>query len=294
MSLPYVSGYFGTARERYSIKLRKEACEPRPWTNDRQLQQWRFCNVHREDDKTTVWFRNHIRDPLSKLADQETNYNWVSLRLLKIVRSTIAFRWFNRIESMEIIQDILLGKWDAAEVERRLEGINPIVTGAYIIKGCDGYPKLQGVLKCIEEAFPQLPPMVDRWLAEPSLETAWKDLKTINYLGGFMAYEVVSDLRWTPVLNEAPDIMTWCNAGPGCARGLSWVMDGKSGRFNTGPSHQREMLPIMQHILDLSRDTQYWPQDWPKWEMREVEHWSCEFDKYCRARTGESMKRKYR
>lgn len=294
MSLQYVAGYFGTARERYEIKLKKEAGQPRPWTEDKNFRQWRFCNVHREDDKTTVWFRNHIRDPLSKMAREETNAEFVKLRLLKIVRATIAFRWFNRIETAELIQDLLIGKWNAAEVEKRLTGVSPVVTGAYIIKGYDGYPKLQGVLKCIEEAFPQLPPMVESWLAAPCLETAWRDLKTLNYLGGFMAYEIVSDLRWTPVLDESPDIMEWANAGPGCARGLSWLMDGKQGRFHTGPGDQKAMLPLMRHILDLSKDDTYWPQDWPKWEMREVEHWSCEWDKYCRSRSGESMKRRYK
>jgi len=187
--------------------------------------------VHREDDKTTIWFRDHIRRHLVGLA---------------VVRATVAFRWFNRIETGQLIQDLLVDKWDTAEACRRLRDIHPVVTGAYIIRGWEGFNKLEGILQAIDRAFPQLPAMVAKW--GNSLEQAWKDLTRIDYLGGFMSYEIVSDLRWTPVLSEAKDIMTWSNAGPGCARGLGWVVDGKPGRFNCGPKSQREMLPLMRML----------------------------------------------
>jgi hypothetical protein len=47
------------------------------------------------------------------------------------------------------------------------------------------------------------------------------------------------------------------------------------------------MMSIMQEILSFSKSDEYWPQNWPHWEMREVEHTLCEFDKYERARLGE-------
>lgn len=284
MELNYINGYFWTARERYQIKLNREAGKPWPWTEDKQFRQWRFCQVHREDDRTTVWFRNNVRRHLSGLA---------------AARSTIAFRWFNRVETGELIVDLLVDKWDSEEARRRLQGISPVVTGAYIIKGYDGYSKLDGVLKCIDEAFSRLDPMVSMWQRlyceqnSLTLRTMWNDLTTLNYLGGFMAYEIVSDLRWCAPFDQSLDIMTWANAGPGCARGLSWVVDGQIGRFWTTARDQKQMLPIMQEILAMSKNQEFWPQEWKPWEMREVEHWSCEFDKYCRARSGESMKRKY-
>lgn len=276
MNLQFAEGFFDTARERYTIKLKREAGEKWPWTDDPQFRQWRFCHVHREDDRTTVWFRENVRKHLDGLD---------------AVRATVAFRWFNRIETGKLIVDLLVDQWDTEEARRRLQGVAPVVTGAYIIKGYDGYSKLDGVLKCIDEAFPRLPAMVERWGG--SLEQAWKDLRTINYLGGFMSYEVVSDLRWCGFLEGADDIITWANAGPGCARGLSWAVDGKIGRFGCSTRDQQTMLPLMMELLAMSKHEIFWPQEWKPWEMREVEHWSCEFDKYCRARSGESMKRRY-
>ncbi len=65
-----VTQFFATARERYRILLRRRARQPWPWTSDRIFRENRFCNVFREDDRTTQWFREHLRDPLSEQPDR--------------------------------------------------------------------------------------------------------------------------------------------------------------------------------------------------------------------------------
>lgn len=100
-----------------------------------------------------------------------------------------------------------------------------------------------------------------------------------------MAYEIVSDVRWTPVLSGARDIASWAAAGPGCARGLGWVAYGDSDRFNyQKDADQARMLPLMRELLAMSRDSANWPPEYEPWEMREVEHWLCETTKYVRMR----------
>jgi len=50
------------------------------------------------------------------------------------------------------------------------------------------------------------------------------------------------------------------------------------------------MLRIAKTILERV------PLHWElpgRWEMREVEHWLCEYDKYRRAASGKRMKRKF-
>jgi 5-hmdU DNA kinase-like protein len=273
--------FFGTARERYKIKdLRDKKVNP-PWTEDKVFQHWRFCNVHREDDATTRWFARYIRGPLSFKGDK-----------LQIVKATTIFRWFNRIETGEKIKDLLLGEWNSEEARRRLKDVSPVVTGAYIIKGPDGFSKLDGVLRCVDMALPILDRKVSTW--GESLEKAWEDLNQVYYLGRFMSYEIVSDLRWTPVLEDAIDINTWANAGPGCARGLGWVLHDRSDTFASNSAfQQRIMLSHMQELLALSKDEAYWPCFYSPWEMREVEHWLCEYDKYRRAESGLKLKRRY-
>lgn len=283
----YLDHYFATARERYSIMLRRSAGEPRQsWTQDSCYRQWRFCNVHREDDRTTVWFRENIRDPLSSRKSMRD-----------VVEATLIFRWFNRIETGEIIRDLLLGTWNSDTARQRLTGVSPVVTGAYIIKGDTGYSKLDGVLRCIDFARIELPRMLEVWQAqgqELTLQSVWSSLQILHQLGPFMAYEVVSDLRWTPLLQHAPDIRTWANAGPGCARGLSRVVTGKPSLFNRGSrKDQMQMVELMQEILEHSQNDSFWPQAWKPWEMREAEHWACEYDKYKRAEEGDNLKRRF-
>lgn len=281
--------FFATARERYLIKLARESGKPWPWTSDKVFQQWRFTNVHREDDKTTVWFRENVREPLSqRYRESPTAENFY-----KIVEATVIFRWFTRISTGERIKDLLLGTWDTAIAKERLQHVHPVVTGAYMIKTINDLNKLDGILISIEIAQSVLRKLVPLWTTGTKLEKAWSDLQAIPYLGGFMAYEVVTDLRWTPVLEGAPGIMTWGNLGPGAIRGMGWVVFNKEDGFTNSTKTQKLMLELMRELLALSKDPNYWPLDWKPWELHEVEMWLCEFSKYKKAEIGIPQKRKY-
>jgi|SRR6185503_6979636 len=281
--------YFSTARERERIRLKRLAGKKPPWTDDEIFQRFRFCNVHRENDKTTVWFRENVRDPLANTA---RNLDHKTTALLRIVEATLAFRWFNRIETGEIIKDLLLNGWDTQEARKRLVDVTPIVTGAYMIKTETGLSKLDGVLYAIEKALPQLPAIVKTW--GDSIEQATADLCPLMWMGPFLAYEITTDLRWTPVLENAKDIMTWANPGPGCTKGLGRVFDGDQWRWNRAqPKHVAEMLELMAKLLEMSKKDKYWPKEWPQWEMREVEMWACELQKYCTALDGFQKNGKY-
>jgi hypothetical protein len=155
-----------------------------------------------------------------------------------------------------------------------------------------GMNKADGVCYCIDAALPVVRNLAPRW--GESIEDATRDLMGVPGLGPFLAYEVTTDLRHTPVLRAANDIMTWANAGPGCTHGLGRMFDDAWKWKRGDKSHQREMVEVMQEILRLSQDPVYWPQDWTPWEIREAEHWACEYDKHCRGTEGASLKRRYR
>lgn len=269
--------YFDYAREREAMRLRRLAGGPAPWTDDPVLSQWRFCNVHREDDKTTAWFREHVRSKVD---------GW------RAVQATLAFRWFNRIEVGEKIEDLLVDGWNRKEAKRRLKGVTPVTNAAYMVHTPRGMDKLDGVLKCIDLVTPHLDKMSSTW--GDSLEEAWRDLVSLPNVGRFVAYEAVSDLRWTPVLAGAKDIMTWASAGPGCARGLGWVSLDDHRAFNYGSTRDQQwMLYVMRGLLEFSQDEAYWPSEHKPWEMREVEHWLCEIWKVQNALKGNRLKRRY-
>lgn len=317
-----VDAFFAYARERHSTHLRRSAGLPRSsWTADPILQQYRFCNVFRELDRTTIWFRENVRERLRNEPD--------------VLLATVLFRWFNRIATGEGIfcqtrldtdppgataWDEFLGSGSTAplrEAARAHCGSGPYVTGSYIIKTPDGMSKLDGVLWCVEQFMRlQVPAegheygwrmmaetlLEQRDASQPvRLETLWGWLCQFPYLGDFMAYEIVTDLRHTVLLDRAPDIMTWANPGPGAMRGLNRI----HGRPLDRKVSKERANAEMQDILHESQTGLYWPNieegsrytvpgdftDWPAWEMREVEHTLCEFDKYERARLGEGRPR---
>ena len=319
-TIPYAAKFFMLARERYNILLRRRAGQKWPWTIDTHLQTWRFTNIFREDDRTMTWFRENVRDPLSINWREGADHD----ERVKLVESTVIFRWFNRISTGEIIKDLLLTDgWDSKEAYRRLKGEDPIFTGAYIIIGVPGQSKLEGVLEAIDDARPYLPRMVQHWTIgscircggwnnweQPcpknpapdrihllrtsiTLEEVWEDLKTIPYIGGFTGHEIVQDLRYTPILENATDIMTWGNLGPGAIRGISWLVYGHGDGYNNSVSQQKLMLKLMVELLEMSRQEEYWPQAWPKWEMHQVEFLLCETAKYFRSLNGHRQKRRY-
>ncbi|KPJ91081.1 MAG: hypothetical protein AMS18_09380 [Gemmatimonas sp. SG8_17] len=272
-----VDGFFEYARERQLIKLRRDAGESPPFTGDPVLRAYRFCNVFREDDRTTAWFRQNVRDVLRESPTEVT-------------LATITFRWFNRIEVGEQILDILLEDgWNAKRIRSRLRNVQPLVTGAYMVKTPPGMSKLEGIIWCMKHinrrSLPQMP--------MTSLELAHQWLTQYPYLGDFMAYEVITDLRHTFQLQDATDIMTWANPGPGAARGCEWITGHKYNRHSK--TDRVAMMNVMRELLRLANSDEafLWPEDWPRWEMREVEHTLCEYDKYMRAVNGQSLKRRF-
>lgn len=266
--------YFATARERYRIRKRRIEGKPWPWSEDAVFQDWAFCNVHREHDRTTVWFRENVRSHITGQL---------------LVRATFIFRQFNRIETGERLLDLLLNGWDSAEARRLLTGVRPLVTGAHMVHFPTGMDALTGMLHVIDEGLPLLDELSPRWGG--SLEEAWTDLKKLSNVGSFLAYEIVTDLRWTRVLANAGDITTWANVGPGSILGISEVV---GERFKQNAFDRQVVLMVMRMLLRKSQRAHYWPQNWPLWEMREVEHWACEFFKYMKASRGGSLKRRYK
>ncbi len=266
--------FFEFARERYEIYLRRQRNEQRPWTKDKVLQDFYFCNVFREDDRTTIWIRENLREPMRKSEH--------------IVFVMAVARYINRIESLDRVRDLLLNPmsnnfWET--FKKRLHGVEPLVTGAYMIRSKNGFNKLDGIIQ-------QLMPVRVKYGAlcrsAVTLEDLHRALCQFEYIGGFMAYEIVTDCRHTDLLHKAPDILTWAYPGPGATRGLAHVSNEKNIRLG-----ERKKLEMMREILKASRNKINWPENWPAWEMREVEHTLCEYDKYVRGCKGERLKRRY-
>jgi hypothetical protein len=291
--------FFETARERYRMMLRKNiAAEAdtilqdtildRRWSDDPIFQEFRFCNVFREDDKVTKWFREHVRNPLgARRADQ--------------VRAAVVFRWFNNIATGEQLETFfLLENWRHEEarglVQLMADRGERILNPAYMIKSPPGMNKTTGLFQCIANVLDDLEMITTEMMEGSSLQKAHTLLQRYPYLGPFMAYQMICDLRFTGVLGHATDINTWTAPGPGSARGVGRMFFSDVARYNYNSERDQELLcDKMRYLLECSREATFWPTEWPKWELSTVQHWCCEYDKYMRVLLGEGTpKQRYR
>lgn len=278
-----IEKFFAIARERYEIRLKRLQGLPKPWTDNEIFKTNRFCNVFREHDRTTEWFRENIRD---ELRDEP----------IEALCAIVAFRWFNKIETGEILKFLLLGFWNSDRARDKLVGRSPVVTGAYIIKTPDGKNKLDGVLWCIDQFIERVKKgeLAEIISGESSHENAQRLLEKSPFLGRFMAYQIIADARYTKLLDKAPDINTWAQPGPGSTRGIGRIFYGEVDKFRYGSvSDEREVIKLMQELREYSTNRYFWPEYWPEWEMQVVQNWCCETDKYYRCEEGGRMKRKF-
>jgi hypothetical protein len=299
--LPPLGRFLYWCRERHAIYLRRQAGKPRPWTDDEVLRSYFFTNPYRENDKVTAWFRENIRQPL---RDDP-----------RVLMATVIFRWFNLPETAVTLMGPqpkiahkdwnLLLDWDPTEALGRLSAVraagSKIFTGAYLVNSPGRRSKLEAVVDRITGVW-----KAREWLSREMLRGAREDggglefahelLTRFEGLAGFTAYEVVCDLRYTMYLDRAPDVLTWCNIGPGARRGLYRVLGLDFPKGNNGAGCPRLLKPRqeMEEMRKLLATCYKRLGDMPRFEMREVEMSLCEFDKYERALWQDGrLKRRY-
>ena len=264
-----VEGFFYYINERHSITLKRSIGEPFPWTDDEILQTYSFCNVFRELDKVTVWIRENWKEPY---ADHP------NLPFAMAVARQI--NWPDTLQEIGFPEH-----WNPERVkaimQARLDRKEKVYTGAYMLTGTLGGTKVEQTIDKILTPLYESPPQIIPY----SLEETWKKYLPYPGFSGFMAYEVVTDLRHSKYLENADDIMTWANAGPGAKRGLNRI----HGRPLEQTIKAKQLTEEMKELLAVSGD--YLLDVVPDLEMREIEHCLCEYDKYERVRLGEGRPR---
>ena len=271
----HVLGFFATANERQQIFLRKHE-NKWPYTEDKIFRNISFCNVFRELDKTTVWIAENIRDraesPEQALID------------------VTACRYINRISSLRhVLGAGGLPNWNEERALEILADVSPVVNSAYVIHTPKGLDKLHGLCRVVSWVARE----ADEIMGYHTLQETHARLMQVPLLGQFMAYEIVSDMRWTRWLDDAEDILTWAAFGPGACRGLSLLATGEMDSISYSINNTAIPLAMGRRLLELSTDSNLWPSEWREWEMREVEHWLCEYAKYVGQLRGTRKGKKY-
>jgi hypothetical protein len=276
-----VKRYFNFCSERHAIYLRRAEGQPWPWTEDEILKTYKFTNIFRELDTGTIWYKENIREPYAD--DEELFFN------------TCMYRQFNYWPTADEIGYI--STYKPQKLERKLrarkERGDKIFTSAHMITGTLGGDKITQVVHKV--LFPLWEHRKDLQPQQgDTLESAYMRFKNPGF-GPFIRYEVITDLRHTRYLENASDIMTWANAGPGAKRGIMRLCGIRPYTAKAGaPSFKMSGKPefwnaFMQELLHAS--DKYLKDFMPAMEMRDIEHSLCEWDKWERARTGQGKPR---
>lgn len=284
--------------ERHAVYLRRQSGKPKPWTTDPILRHYKFTNAFRQLDRGTVWLTENFLAPHRK-----TDAEWAAMSedtqnqlLSEIAFNCAWYRMFNWYGTGE-----LLGwrtTWDVEEIKAILtdhkDHGGQVFTGAHIVYSSPGRPKIDAIVEVCADLYHmcfEAGALVTSCREDHSLEVVFDALTEVHSVGGFMAYEMVSDMRHTRLLENAHDIMTWANPGPGAKRGLQ--------RLGLPYRRDDDAIESMRGLLARSTTGLYNAPDpatpgnahVPPLEMRDIEHSLCEMDKYVRVFHGEGEPR---
>ena len=268
-----VTELFSFIHERWQVQQRRAAGQPKPWTQNKILQQYRFTNVYREDDAVTKWIAANWRTPHSKDPDL-----WFALavaRLLNLPASLAAVGypvpW--HVEKFK------------RTLQRRRQQNENNFNAAYIVStNGRAMDKVDYVADVVLAPLWQQRATVRSILSTSrTLQGVHAALLQFQGLGSFMSAQIIADLKYVAPLNKAIDWWQWAASGPGSRRGLNRVL----GRPVDAPWREEEWLRQLQ-LLQLELNPLLRAVGMPRMHAQDVQGIACcEWDKYCRARLGE-------
>ena len=220
--------YWYFACERQNIFWRKlEGKEP-PWTKDKILQEYKFCNSYRVNDRVSQYLlKNVIYN--GKIYDNNDTIFRIML-----------FKLFNKEQTWELllenIGDPTLKNFNIKTYSEVLEkaisnGIK-IYNDAYISCANKAFGfdrKHDNHLALLQKMFLE-DKMQNKILECKNMKEAFEVIKSYPLIGDFMAYQLVTDINYSEVVDWKENEFTV--AGPGSLRGINKCFIDKENMSN--------------------------------------------------------------
>ncbi len=267
--------YWYFACERQNIFIRKNNGDKWPWTKDAILREYKFCNSYRVNDRVSQYLLKNVIYNGKKYSDEDM--------LFRI----ILFKLFNKENTWELLLDnfgdITLSIYDFDKFSNVLNNtINngvSIYNDAYISCATKafGYDrKHDNHLALLNKMFLE-DKIQDKILRVKTMEDAFKILKSYPLIGNFMAYQLVTDINYSDIVNWNENEFTV--AGPGAIRGI------KKCFIDRGKYSNEDIIKYM--YLNQEKEFKRLNLDFKKIGNRElqlidIQNIFCELDKYCR------------
>lgn len=305
--------------ERYRIHVRKDILgKPLPWTKNPVLQQYKFTNVFREDDRVS----RALIELVSKNDELTLEEKVLNTFLLRSWNNPNTFTDFGGPFTAAEIYDGLKLKEQVRPIYHNLLSLDPDRkwwSSAYNQGGTKyawKFPDGEGFSRAPSEAQgkkfkdyePDIPLRVFHigpWLKERKVfkrlmaakdqQQAYEIIREIRGFASFLAYQVFVDLTYIEDFPFSEN--EFVVAGPGCKRGLNLVFDDYDGM-----THEEGLFYLRDHLDEYFTALEAGDYDGPAWNperlfrhrpegdrcvnLMSLENCFCELSKYVKAVNG--------
>lgn len=270
--------------ERDRIWMKKELGVPKPWTHDKILQQYRFCNVDRCNDTVTKWiFENIIK------GHRYSDTLYLNLAVARFIN------WPPTLEALGYFEE-----WDpdlfCHTIEKQMKK-GKTYTGAYMIRAGTGEDAKKTKQRYLcDRVFTPLWELRDDTPDRYVCKDWDRFFSNIFGMGEFMRNQIITDMKYSPLLPcaETPDWENFVLIGPGTSRGLDRLA-GRPLTTNATPTKYKEILELrhtlVEELLYICGDTTGNKFSLIFKDMNNLANSLCEFDKYMRVLNKEGRPR---
>ena len=267
--------YWYFACERQNIFWKKLNNEPAPWTNDPILQTYKFCNSYRVNDRVSQYLLKNVIYNMNKYSSEDM--------LFRI----LIFKLFNKESTWELLidnfSDITLKTFNMEKYSKVLEnaienGIK-IYNDAYIscANKAFGYDrKHDNHLALLNKMF-NIDNIQEKILNCKTMENAFNIIKSYPLIGNFMAYQLVTDINYSDIVDWKENEFTV--AGPGSLRGI------KKCFIDKGNMSNEDIIRYMYNNQDYEfkrLNLNFKRIGNRPLQLIDCQNIFCELDKYCR------------
>ncbi|HVB14009.1 MAG TPA: nucleotide kinase domain-containing protein [Candidatus Dormibacteraeota bacterium] len=264
--------YWQFAARRQNVFHRRVRGEPAPWTTDPVLVAHRFTNAYRASDRVSQYLIRHVAYEGDQVPEE-------------VVFRVLLFKLFNRISTWQLLSDALGPlRADSFDVDRcdrvlsaAIEQGERLYSAAYIMPAASrSSPRkhrthLELVRSMLRDALPQ------QLTSAHSMDDAFRLLLSYSGIGPFLAYQFVTDLNYSAILDFSE--MDFVVAGPGARSGLRKCFT------DTGDYDDEDLIRLVaeRQVDEFAAHGLDFEDLWGRpLQLIDCQNLFCEVDKYAR------------
>lgn len=280
--------YWTFASRRQAAYERRLSAAAWPWTDDRILQKYKFCNVFRAADRVSQYMIRDVAYATEASEPDDRIFQIVAFRTFSNIATWRGLR--AELEGPPTIGDLRSGAFETA-LERIKRANGGLYTGAFILCANKAFGfdlKHQNHVALFKKMFVQ--DGLGRSLRTAnSLEQMVSLLQGFPLMGPFMAYQTAVDLNYADMFSF--DENEYTQAGPGALRGL------KKAFVDLGDFSPSDAIKWMVERQDREFARLGLPFEGlfgRKLHAIDCQGLFCELDKYCREAAPELLSNRSR